>query len=193
MTVIRVFGAASCLVFSAAAFADSPGENAQAAEWRAFPFEQTVVYERYDHGRNKVIPEEAVIRGVALATTAADRPLTVLSCAPEVGLSVKVTGRPRSLDDIGVYAGGRRKSSYGKVFVDGDRVRANEWSIDTYDGSMASFDAMTVAHIYDAAMKGLIVRLDLENRSAFDIHLPAANDQFPKFVEACPFLDTPAE
>jgi|GEM_PF-2915092 len=180
------------MVLAGAASADPSARNDNHGPWLFGTFEQKVTHEGWDHGRDRKKVEKTTIYGVALSTTDTSKPLTVLTCAPEIGLSVKVTGRPRKLEDTGFYAFGRRTSSRGEVFVDGDLVRANEWAIDTTDGSMVSFDAMTVAYIYDAAMKGLTVRLDLENRSAFDIHLPSANDKFPEFVEACPFLDAPA-
>jgi len=169
-----------------------PGEtDSTAGNWDLFRFSQEVTYERYDHGRDRKVSETTTVTGVALSTTDGTQPLTVLTCAPAVGLSAKVTSRPTDLEDTGYYAFGRRKSSFGELFVDGERVSANQWAIDTTDGSMVTFDAQSVAYIYDAAMKGVTVRLDLENKSAFDVYLPQADESFPEFVAACPFLSPP--
>lgn len=187
------------MIASAAALLAGPGttvaqpfdESDTPRGWAFHGLSQDVTYERYDHGRDRKVNETTTITGVALSTTDGRKPLTVLACAPAVGLSAKVTSRPTDLEDTGYYAFGRRKSSFGELFVAGERVRANQWAIDTTDGSMVTFDAQSVAYLYDAAMKGLTVRLDLENKSAFDIHLPQADESFPQFVAACPFLNPP--
>jgi len=188
----KMIASAAALLAAPGTAAAEPGETSSTAgNWDLFRFSQDVTYKRYDHGRNRKVNETTTITGVALSTTDGRKPLTVLACAPAVGLSAKVTSLAAEKFDARVYAGGRRKSSFGELFVAGERVRANQWAIDTTDGSMVTFDAQSVAYIYDAAMKGLSVRLDLENKSAFDIHLPRAEESFPQFVAACPFLNPP--
>lgn len=120
-----------------------------------------------------------------LYTAAPTGPSLTLNCSEKLGVQAVVYLNGNAIDDLAINTKTRLKTRKVEIVSDTTEPRDGDWVYLRRAKTLVSTKSWQGKRIFNAAVTGSPVTMDVFRVGSYDITLPAVDDEFKSFVSSC--------
>jgi len=112
-------------------------------------------------------------------------PSVTLTCSEKLGVRAIVYLNGNGMDDLALNAKARLVTRNVEIGSDSTEPRDGDWAYFRRAKTLVSTKSWQGKRVFNAAVTGSPVSMDVSRLGSYDITLPAVNDEFKSFVSSC--------